>query len=51
MRFVHLALEVAQRKGQNLLDVTIVQEEERLELIKDFLLFNKLALNVAGTEK
>ena len=50
-KLVHLVLEVVQRKGQSLLDVIIALEEERLELIKDFLLFNKLALNVADTEK
>ena len=46
-----LALEVVQQKAQNLLDVIIVLAEEKLERTKDFLLFNKLAHNVADTEK
>jgi hypothetical protein len=48
---VHLVLEVVQQKVLNLLDVIIVLEEEKLELTKDFLLFNKHVLNVVDMEK
>ena len=41
-----LVLEVEQQKDQNQLDAIIVRVEERLEQIKDSLLFNKHVLNV-----
>ena len=37
---------MAQRRGQNLLVVTIVVEKGKLEQVKDFLQFSKLVLNV-----
>ena len=40
-----LALVVVQQKDLNQLNAPIVQEEERLELIKGFLRFNKHVLN------
>ena len=42
---------VVLQRDQNLLDVTIVPAEEKLELTKVFLQFNKLARSVADMEK
>ena len=43
------APEVVLQKVQNQLDVIIVRVEEKFELIRDFLLYNKLVLNVVDT--
>ena len=42
---------VEQQKDPNLLNAPIALEEVRSELIKDFLQFSKLVLNVVVTEK
>ena len=47
----HLVLVVVLQKVLSLLNVTTVLEEEKLEQIKDFLQFNKLALSVAAMVK
>ena len=48
---VHLVLAVVQQKVLNLLNVITVLEEEKLELTKDFLQFNKHVLSVVDMVK
>ena len=48
---VHLVLVVVLQKVLNLLNVITVLEEEKLELTKDFLQFNKHVLSVVDMVK
>ena len=48
---VHLVLVVAQQKARNQLNVITALEEEKLELTKVFLRFNKLALSAVAMER
>ena len=51
MKNVELVKEMVQDQGQHQIHALIAVVTEKLDLTKDFLLFNKLALNVMVMEK